>query len=298
MKKKQIAIILFTLLTLNSFSQYFPDSYAVWNRYQSDIFGTQRNTQYLQNGDTLIGALKYNKLYKSYEQYHFDSLAFSFYNVYNGAVRTDTNLNKVYFIPADSTNDLLLYDFNLQVGDTIPVWHNEFTQAITVRSIDTIFVNNIGLKRFEMKYGIYSDAVYGDYIIEGIGSLKDLIHIDILLEGMKGFLCFTNELTGFKYPEDCNNQMLAINGNESNAKYPISISPNPCNNYFSISFEGIDIEHLWIEMVDIYGNKVFSTQILDKNQQISTNTLETGMYVVLIYNNFGIQGTGRIIINK
>lgn len=298
MKKNHFTLVLFTLLSLNSFSQFFPDSEAIWNRYHSDVFGTMRYTQYSLNGDTLIEGFKYSKLFKSYEQYEFDSLALSYYKVYNGALRTDTNYNKVYFIPVDSTNEFLLYDFNLQVGDTIPVWHNEFSGVITVKSIDTILVNNLGLKRFEMNYDNHRDPIFGDFIIEGIGSIKDLIRIENQLEGTKGFLCFTNVQTGFKYPEDCNNSMLAINNNESSVNNSISISPNPCNNYFSLSLEGIDTGHHWIVMVDLNGKKVFSTQISNKNQQISTNNLESGIYVILLYNDFGLQGTEKIIINK
>jgi len=296
MKKKNLTVVLFTLLTLNSFSQIFPNGEAIWNRYHSDFFGTMRYTQYLQNGDTLIEGQKYNKLYKSYEQYQFDSLSYSYYKVYNGALRTDTIHNKIYYVPADSTDDLLLYDFNLQVGDTIPLWHNEFSHVITVKSIDTIFVNSKGLKRFEMNYGNHLDPVFGDFIIEGIGSLKDLIQIENRLEGIKGFLCFKNMQTGFKYPEDCNNNTLAINDSESIAYY--SISPNPCNNYFSISIEGVETEHYKMEMVDLRGNKVLSTQIVDKNQIISTLELEAGLYVILIYNDLGLKIKEKILINK
>ena len=62
-------------------------------------------TQYYQlTSDTVINGQIFAKLYKE--------------NSYSGAMREGTNRD-IYYVPADSTHEYLLYAFNAQVGDTL-----------------------------------------------------------------------------------------------------------------------------------------------------------------------------------
>ncbi len=285
-------------MVLNSYSQHFPEDHAIWTKYHQDFYGMKRRIQYIQFGDTSINGTQYSKLFRSYEQYSFDSLVYSYYNVFIGSLKPDFDYNKVYFIPKDSTNEVLLYDFNLQVNDTLPVWHNEFSKVITVESIDTVVVEGKSLKLFEMNYGNLKDPVYGDLIVEGIGSIKELIKIEDRLEGIHGFNCFTDFQTGFKYPADCNTFVLSTAENRIDQIKNISVSPNPCSDFFTVTFEGVETKKTWIKLTDLNGNLVYSTQILNGNQIINTVELNNGIYIVLVYNDNGLQGTGKVLINK
>lgn len=74
--------------------------------------------------DTVINTRRYVKLYKG--------------NGYRGALREGNNA-KIYYIPADSTGEYLLYDFNVQVGDTLDnLWYDHSTLSFSrVRTIVT-----------------------------------------------------------------------------------------------------------------------------------------------------------------
>src|ERR1044071_9077419 len=56
--------------------------------------------------DTIIGAQLYHKV--NHDAYGFI-----------GGIREDLALKKVYYYPKDSLQEYLLYDFSIQVGDTL-----------------------------------------------------------------------------------------------------------------------------------------------------------------------------------
>lgn len=69
--------------------------------YSPDEYYTQH---YRLTSDTVINGQIFRKLYKE--------------NSYSGAMREGTNRD-IYYVPADSTHEYLLYAFNAQVGDTL-----------------------------------------------------------------------------------------------------------------------------------------------------------------------------------
>ena len=69
--------------------------------YSPDEYYTQH---YRLTSDTVINGHIFRKLYKE--------------NSYSGAMREGTNRD-IYYVPADSTHEYLLYAFNAQVGDTL-----------------------------------------------------------------------------------------------------------------------------------------------------------------------------------
>ena len=69
---------------------------------------------------------------------------------------------KKVFIRSD-TSEYLLYNFNLSVGDTLPPSYNNFFDNITISSLDSINVNGVFLRKFELNGGSSS------FLIEGIG---------------------------------------------------------------------------------------------------------------------------------
>ena len=86
-------------------------------------------TQYYQlTSDTVINGQIFRKLYKE--------------NSYSGAMREGTNRD-IYYVPADSTHEYLLYAFNAQVGDTLTnVWFGTILHY-EVHSIKTATIMEI-----------------------------------------------------------------------------------------------------------------------------------------------------------
>lgn len=168
---KILFLLGFVLGTFTSSAQYIPiptDSTAFWKVewYDYQFCGPiQPNASFRTyfSGDTIINGLTYAKAYNvGYSQ--------CFPLGYAGALRNDSINRKVYFVEVDSTNEKLLYDFNLSIGDSIPQL-NPYT-VIYVTSIDSILINGTYLRRFAFSYIGGSN---GSYIIEGIGSMTGLI---------------------------------------------------------------------------------------------------------------------------
>lgn len=301
MKKAILIFAILTIISLNSFSQIFPNDTATWSNSSGDMFGTSRLYEYFQKGDTIINDSPYNKLYHSFEMWdnYEDTIISSYYNNYKGALRPDNNHNKVFFIPKDSLYEVLLYDFNLEVGDTVPVWHNEFHSPIKVESIDTIVVNGISLRRFDMESKKMPESVYGRVIIEGIGSISDLVLIQNNLEGSHGFTCFLDFDKDFHYPENCENDILSIdNNNKTNYETSLSIVPNPCSNEFILSFENMNNEYQWAELTNFSGAIIKHINIFENKQKIETSQLTNGIYIVSVYNNYGLIKRNKLLIIK
>ena len=108
----------------------FPDS-TIWrvdyrtnNPFQHPYI-VNEYFQYYIKGDTLINSLVYKKIFKSYDSVEVvlwqlpTNPPISTLPYYVGALRDDAISNKVFFVLPNATADSLLYDYNLNVGDTI-----------------------------------------------------------------------------------------------------------------------------------------------------------------------------------
>ena len=80
-----------------------------WNVLVSSFcWPTYSTVKYYLSTDTIINGQRYNKLTSDY---------YSYLN-YKGAMREGTNAD-IYYVPAGSTNEFLLYAFNAQVGEVL-----------------------------------------------------------------------------------------------------------------------------------------------------------------------------------
>ena len=80
-----------------------------WNVLVSSFCWPKYSTvKYYLSTDTIINGQRYNKLTSDY---------YSYLN-YKGAMREGTNAD-IYYVPAGSTNEFLLYAFNAQVGEVL-----------------------------------------------------------------------------------------------------------------------------------------------------------------------------------
>ena len=99
--------------------QKLPSLCDEWNVLQfRSHMGASPDEYYTQHyrltSDTVINGQIFRKLYKE--------------NSYSGAMREGTNRD-IYYVPADSTHEYLLYAFNAQVGDTLSnLWVEGYPQ--------------------------------------------------------------------------------------------------------------------------------------------------------------------------
>src|SRR5688572_22615996 len=191
MKNLLLVVITFTTLSVRSQTSVyhpFPDSAGVWRQEgytqgncccSGNFCLDEFDYNYFLNGDTLIGAFTYKKIYKTgngvdyvngpntcppscsnYQFYYFN-------NIYSGCFRQDTTQRKVFIVPTGSALETLLYDFNLNLGDTLPPSWPDYDPLIYVTAVDSTLVGGSYHKRFHLSTSNLPGEVS---LIEGIGN--------------------------------------------------------------------------------------------------------------------------------
>lgn len=185
-------ISLFTLSTskVNAQTYYFMNDSATWKvdffGYTIECLGHCYEWEYYITGDTMINSNAFKKLHKNYhsiwnQQYSEGDV---------GAIREDTANKKVYYrsFSLNDTAEYLLYDFDLNVGDTLPsTYLYQEGPFPVVDSIDYVQIANENHKRFWFTNG----AIDPTYLVEGVGSGYGLL--EPLFGGSEGgnlLICF------------------------------------------------------------------------------------------------------------
>ena len=175
------SLLLFSIASFSQSYQPFDFEKGMWYcRYVSKggLFGADfERTKYVTdsvkfycNGDTTINDFVYKKLYYSgFSSVH--GLPQKPISGYYSAIRNDNINKKILYSPAgyDAANTgsgLILYDFNLTVGDSIGYNYSTSKKDI-VTSIDTVVYCNRAHRRFNTESG-------WNRLIEGIGSVSGL----------------------------------------------------------------------------------------------------------------------------
>lgn len=294
MKKVVLLIIMFIQIHLAYSQTYYPlpDSNVIWKMnwgssgcIWSNLFD---NYQYQISGDTLINTLTYHKVDRSGD---FDCHAAPLYPEigYMGAFRNDIENKLVYFVARDSLNEMLLYDFNLEVGDTIKGYLVESSpwgeaNISIIYNIDSILVGNDYRKRWHYAPNEIDPFMDG-YIIEGIGSENDLLGGLQAIHDMNGLLnCFSVDNQTL-YPNNSAGPCDLVTSDNTidyKKKVVIYCSPNPASN---------SIQFITDEEVGIYSYKIYDglgrevrNSVFIPNQTIDISNIKSGIYFVLFLN--------------
>jgi hypothetical protein len=153
----------------------------------------ESNRQYYYGTDTVINGTTYHNLYSDYfsMDYWFSSqmcsppgcnagpVFYSYTGTYEGAIRDDVSQKKVFLFPEGGTAELLLYDFDLQLGDTLGQTLINWPTTNRVNKIDSVLIGSEYHRRFwlvdiNMPPPGPQDSGYVA-LIEGIGSTLGLL---------------------------------------------------------------------------------------------------------------------------
>jgi hypothetical protein len=258
----------------------FPENVAVWDIYlrpsEPDLRETRFN-RYTMDGDTVIGGKTYNKIYCSSYVYTYPPQKLTITKLgYCFGIRQDIATKRVYrtLSSNNTTIDTLLFDFNLQIGDTVTrtftTRPSNANQVVT--SIDSITFSGKKYKRFHLK-GTMSDAA----LIEGVGSTNGLIEYN------EGSFEAANLLSAFCNSEhsDCSTP-LALNIQEADDDiYPISVFPNPASDYITIRFKN-EVNKYNIILTDVLGKEILQLNGNGKEVSLSRNQLKNGVYLLKV----------------
>jgi hypothetical protein len=263
----------------------FPDSGAAWvvHEFFNDGGGPPDwpYDQYLSvisnycvNGeDTLISANTYTKINICNGPYH-------------GAIRD--NGGQVFFVPKDSVNEFLLFDFTVQEGDTIPVssfYHLMWNTDIVVDQVDSVLVN-----------GYYRTVVWvagwGDAWTEGIGSSIGLFlppqYNNNVSGAWAGTACFSHNdtlyntsgspmINGFGTCE-----LNYVGQPETLKPTAVSVFPNPTGGPVTITIPNLSSDAV-ITIADASGRQIYPPVLRSGyTVQIDLADYATGFYVIRI----------------
>ena len=245
---------------------------------------------YSITGDTTVNGNIYHKITQSGRSFqvganHFCNIASpnTFYSAYAGSIRQDSIQRKVYFLPPASMADSLLYDFTLNIGDTLKTYITQVCpfSPIVVTNIDSVLIGTQYRKRWIVNE---SACISNGEIIEGIGStfgpFEWMTNLGEDGEPTGKLYCFSqNNQTLYPYysaSSGCNQVTGIVNHTQSEN---IFISPNPTSNQFLIETNTTD--KLNIGLYDINGRGMFSADVLDKST-INVTGLNEGVYTLII----------------
>ncbi|MFC1733849.1 T9SS type A sorting domain-containing protein [candidate division KSB1 bacterium] len=190
--------------------------------------------------DTLISGIDYKRLFIT----NYDSIALPVY--YIGALREDS-IGRVFFIKSNSfqlsnlfnhsswhsdfndSTECILYDFTLQVGDTLNTPNLAMITRI-VMSIDSVSICGTFRKRINF-YSFY------DSWLEGIGSTKGFF-FPALYEFESGFKLHCYEDTGCFWLDPQTPDCFTVDMDDLvNETTGITLYPNPASDYINVRID-------------------------------------------------------------
>lgn len=273
--RKIVLAISFSLSTLICCAQY-PAllNNTKWYTGSSCQWGTFLDWYYPTN-DTVINTSTYKK-----------------YNRTNSTqqiiIREDTLQRKVWI--NINSQDELLYDFNLSLGDTGVFFQINFT-VTSEDSVNSCF----GLRR-----RIHFDPIPGQPgqpepfdCIEGIGSLfnpfevfavhyfSDICYYHLICSYQNDTVTYVNPNSNANCPNDCS--ILTSINNERELNFSYSLYPNPANNLLTIEGKSIVTNKELASIYDLTDKLLMQFSLTGEKTTIDISSLTPGIYFLSLY---------------
>lgn len=305
---KTFIIIIISFIGLSLFSQTtiyhpFPSNNAQWNESQSANGIPCEHFQYNLSGlDTLIQSVSYKKILKTTVTYQLYTsgpntgmcnfcCASSPVISYAGCIRNDSLAKKVYYIIPSTNKDTLLYDFSLQVGDTLKTYITTLCSPVKITYIDSILIGSSYRKQWHVA-NCFSG--YTTNIIEGIGSDFGLLEQISHLQKVSSLNCYSEQSVTL-YPNsnsfNCPSLITGItNINHKN----LTIFPNPTKNIITISQTEPTFKKY--EIYDINGRLISENKINSILQKIDLTGYAEGMYIVKLIGNQKVEFKKIVVV--
>lgn len=301
-KRNFIVIISITIFLITLKSQtYVPlsDSNAIWS---VAFIG---NKKFIPIGDSIVNNLNYKKYYCAYAPYTSSTQNLYFF----GLLRQDLTTKKVFAIPSNSTVEKLIYNFNLNVNDTVRVQNLDVfnnSGLLKVTSKDSILINGNYRKRLNLK-GVQTSFNYVDSWIEGIGSTFGLFNsatadINMICGCLPKLICFQkNQNIEYTFPmanNDCDapfcNGAGLMDNFDRNSDFNYLIYPNPTNSkcYISIS----ESASLNLIITNCLGQQIIATHLSKNINEIDLSEYPKGLYFINVSDGKSKKYSRKLIV--
>jgi hypothetical protein len=303
MSKTTQLLLFLTLLSICSSAQpyvSFPDSDATWRvSHEWDVM-TYDYYSYSIGGDTTINGIQYKKLVSLINNHVYDSN-----DSVIGAIREDS-LKRIFFYGRltvqfenfDSVGEYLIYQFGLNIGDTIPLFKlNPSSGPVVVQDIDSVLVDGMYRKRYTLwnQNAEYEPlGWYGQTWIEGIGSDWGLLGpYAYSFEGGWNLYCFQQN-GQYIYPDS---NCLSVNIDDIGTSQEITLSPNPAQTHLTVQLKDTPLQLQSVSIYNITGHQINPATQNQQPQQaiLSLENLSAGLYLCHIVLSNGSTITKKII---
>ena len=203
------------------------------------------------------------------------------------AIRQDTSLRRVYIYDFSSSSEMLLYDFSLSAGATLPpAYNNPYYPNVQVTRIDSILLTDGYHKRFVLNVPLLSvtDSIS---IIEGVGSSVGLLAaLATPFENHDILLCYSDN-TQTIYPDATTNCTIALGVPAIDRQAGFGLYPNPFTDRLEVNLpEGMTAATIHMYQAD--GRLVLSRDISSREYKLSLPELNRGIYLLHIETTDGI----------
>ncbi|MDP3557868.1 MAG: T9SS type A sorting domain-containing protein [Bacteroidota bacterium] len=258
------------------------NSYAEW--HVTNCFFGCLTDKYYTIGDTTFKG----HTYKFLDQFHYNK---------NFVIREDTSLQRIYMrIPgsATDTSEWLLYDFKLNVNDTMTLFNpgSPFPTNPGKFVLDSIILKPLLAKSYRHFYLHSTDTlasgVKNTVWAEGIGSfcLINTPGAPPKINGAGSLSCFFNSGTHEYQNLDSISSCLSVYPLSlvENVKHTtlVKIKSNPVSDKLQIISNEFDLDGLKIEILNLVGNVIRKEEYF---KFIDVSSLPRGMYFIRFYMN-------------
>jgi hypothetical protein len=286
MKTKLLFFVLFALgISTSGNAQYhhLVDTGRVWTSTMCGFgpFGMNCTTHYFKiENDTIIGSQNYKGVWTTSDSAMINANWFL-----QGCIREDS-AKKVYYVNHSETQERLIYDFDLTVGDTAHLDYHSMPADLVVDSMSTVLIDNQSRNVFYLRPSNTTFFFYYQTWIEGIGSLDELLimrapQVDYDSE----LLCFhENDTLKYYHPNYTDCFFLNTGLKEITQQSRISLLPNPTDGKFTISFpEHFKYDDAIVSIADVSGKVVATRRIISSEKaEMDLSELPAGLYFVRV----------------
>ena len=244
---------------------------------------------YKIEGDTLLDGVSYKVMYTTRNE---DLTGWNFC----GVIRENED-KQVFYRRYGSPDEEMLYDFSMEVGDTICMCDYGFYECcmVVIEKGETI-VNGEPRQQTLLEYPWGNGE--GEVWIEGIGSLYGIINSGslFLMGGSTNLLCYyedgdliwQNTTPGY-------NECYIINPNdpqsieENETSLSVSVYPNPSKG--EVTIEGVEVAE-----IKVYNGLGQMVKTFQGSNEINVSGLAEGIYLLRILDTDGKVYTNKITI--
>ena len=299
---KKILLFATLFMALGSFGQTadYLENNPRWRQLKTsnqDPCMVYNNFVYHIDGDSVVGSYTYKKVYK-YGEISKAGMSMGVvctptttYNYFSILIRQD---DKKLFVH-NGMQDSLLYDFDLTIGDTLPITYNNWENNVVITSMDSMLID--GSYR-DIFYWDPNGAMWSNHIIEGVGSDAGLL--EYLGLGFSGFELLCYEYNGVNYLESGTGCEFNVDVDEIE---PLSLSvkvhPIPAEDELTVKFSSPQQINNAV-VVDALGRSIelnFTSNSTNE-MQIDVAQLNDGIYFLILTTLDGQSVNTKIVIHS